>query len=98
MVGLSNCESCVNISAIIPLVPIVPNLIEDVHRQWQSYGGWTFAFKDYTDAGIMQYLDDDIFGSMMNIIDPIYYEDRLAKIPKLIMVTSDDEFMMFDWT
>jgi PhoPQ-activated pathogenicity-related protein len=35
---------------------------------------------------------------MFDVIDPIVYEDRLAKIPKLIMVTSDDEFMMFDWT
>jgi len=35
---------------------------------------------------------------MLDVIDPIFYEDRLAKIPKLIMVTSDDEFMMFDWT
>lgn len=62
MVGLAECASCVNISAIIPLVPIVPNLLQDVHRQWQSYGGWTFAFSDYTEAGIMQYLDDEIFG------------------------------------
>jgi PhoPQ-activated pathogenicity-related protein len=62
MVGLAECASCVKISAIIPLVPIVPDLLKDVHRQWQSYGGLTFAFKDYTDAGIIQFLDDEIFG------------------------------------
>jgi len=33
-----------------------------------------------------------------NIIDPGTYFSRLESIPKYIIVTSDDEFMMFDWT
>lgn len=33
-----------------------------------------------------------------DVIDPIAYFDRLEGIPKYIVVTSDDEFMMFDWT
>jgi len=32
------------------------------------------------------------------LIDPLTYEDRLSKMPKFIVVSSDDEFMMFDWT
>jgi PhoPQ-activated pathogenicity-related protein len=64
MVGITECSTCVKVSAIIPLVPIEPNLLKDIHRQWQSYGGWTFAFNDYTEAGVMQWLDDEIFGSM----------------------------------
>ena len=35
---------------------------------------------------------------MIDIIDPDMYFDRLAKIPKYIFVTSDDEFMQMDWT
>ena len=80
------------------MVPIQPNLHEGVHDMYKSYGGWTFAFKDYIDAGIMQQLDDDIFLSMINFLGPLNYKDRLAKIPKYIMLSSDDEFMMFDWT
>ena len=80
------------------MVPIEPNLLEGAHIMYQSYGGWTFAFNDYTDAGIMQSLDDDKFGLVWNFLDPLNYKDRLAKIPKYIMLSSDDEFMMFDWT
>jgi len=30
-------------------------------------------------------------------MDPIYYADTLAKIPKVVVMSSDDEFMQFDW-
>lgn len=35
---------------------------------------------------------------MFSYIDPMSYFDRLENMPKFIMVTSDDEFMMMDWT
>lgn len=34
----------------------------------------------------------------MEMVDPIYFNERLDKIPKLVGLSSDDEFMMFDWT
>lgn len=37
-------------------------------------------------------------GEILKIVDPIYYLDRLESIPKFIIVSSDDEFMQFDWT
>jgi len=45
-----------------------------------------------------QEIDDDIYAKMFEVIDPMNYFDRLENMPKLIMVTSDDEFMMMDWT
>ena len=62
VMGGTECSTCVKVAAIVPLVPIEPNLVEDVHIMYKSYGGWTFAFKDYTDAGIMQQFDDKISG------------------------------------
>jgi len=53
MTGVTECSNCVNIAAILPMVPIEPNLLEGAHIQYKSYGGWTFAFKDYIEAGIM---------------------------------------------
>jgi PhoPQ-activated pathogenicity-related protein len=35
---------------------------------------------------------------MMKIVDPDAYLERLAAIPKYIIVASDDEFMSIDWT
>lgn len=35
---------------------------------------------------------------MQKVIDPIHYMDRLNEIPKLAVLSSNDEFLMFDWT
>lgn len=98
LVGAVDCPTCPKIQALAPLVPIVPDLLEDVHRQWKSYGGFTFAFKDYTDVNLTTQLDGDAFGQAMQIVDPINYGDRLDKLPKFVVLSSDDEFMQFDWT
>lgn len=65
---------------------------------WQAYGGLSFAFSDYVDANITKYFDDPGFKEMMNVVDPVNYIERLARIPKFVLVSSDDEFMMFEWT
>jgi len=98
MVGAVTCESCPTIVGIAPLVPIVPALHQDVHRQWKSYGGFTFAFKDYTAVNLTTNLDGAGFKLMMDIVDPINYGERLARLPKLTVLSSDDEFMQFDWS
>jgi PhoPQ-activated pathogenicity-related protein len=99
MVGATKCETCpAKILAIVPMVPIVPNLIQDVHTQWKSYNGFTFAFKDYIDADITQYIDSDAFALAMNITDPFAYFEKMTDIPKFFVVSSDDEFMSMEWT
>lgn len=52
-VGVTRCSSCVKILAIAPLVPIVPNLDAEVHRMWQAYQGFTWAFKDYLELDLI---------------------------------------------
>lgn len=98
MVGSVTCASCVNIVAIAPLVPIVPRLISEMHRMWQAYGGWTFAFADYMAVNLTEHVDDPTFTSALEVIDPMYYYDRLARLPKVAVLSSDDEFMMMDWS
>ena len=83
---------------IAPLVPIVPDLIAEVHRQWMSYDGFTFAFADYAAVNLTQVLDGPEFKTALEIIDPIYYGDRLSQVPKVVVLSSDDEFMQFDWS
>jgi len=52
-VAAVRCSSCsAKILAICPLVPIVPDMQKEIHRQWQSYNGFTFAFGDYTPFNI----------------------------------------------
>jgi PhoPQ-activated pathogenicity-related protein len=98
MVGAVNCPTCPNIDGIAPVVPIVPNLQVGVHHMWKAFGGFTFAFSDYTDVDITVRIDDPQTTEMFKVIDPIHYVDRLARLPKTILVSSGDEFMMFEWT
>jgi len=67
-------------------------------HMYRSYGGWSFAFQDYLDVNLTRYLDDPRFSNMMKILDPMYFPDRLAHLPKIVSVSSDDEFMMMEWT
>ena len=98
IVGSARCRTCPRVVGIAPLVPIVPSLLAEVHRQYQSYGGFTFAFDDYKRAGLLPELDNAAFKQAMRLVDPMYYSSRLKSIPKLIVLTSDDEFMQFDWS
>ena len=38
-------------------------------------------------------LDSDEFKGALAIMDPENYPDRLAKLPKLAVISSNDEFM-----
>lgn len=98
MVGAADCKTCVNIIGLAPLVPIVPNIHAEVHRMWQAYNGFTFAFNDYTDVNLTTHIDTDEFLSLAKIVDPMYYGERLARLPKIVVLSSDDEFMMMDWS
>jgi PhoPQ-activated pathogenicity-related protein len=35
---------------------------------------------------------------LTDAVDPMNFYDRLARIPKVAVLSSDDEFMMMDWT
>jgi hypothetical protein len=65
---------------------------------WQAYGGWTFAFEPYTDVNLTEHVDDPHFADALKVIDPIYRLDRLERLPKFVVLSSDDEFMMMDWS
>lgn len=80
------------------MVPIVPVLPRDMHRQWRSYGGFTFAMKDFIDIGLIDVLDDEKMREGMKKVDPFYFPEQLKKVPTMIVVSSDDEFMQMDWT
>lgn len=98
MVGAVTCPSCPKILGIAPIVPVAPSIMKDMHRMWQAYHGWTFAFQDYYALNLTKMMDSPDFMDLLQIVDPQYYVKSLARIPKLVVVSSDDEFMMMDWT
>lgn len=38
---------CPKLTAIVPMVPIMPVMGQEIHRQWQAYGGFSWAFEPY---------------------------------------------------
>jgi len=72
-VGAVKCDTCPKIIGIAPLVPIVPDLTAEVHRMWRSYNAFTFAFADYKDTDFFKSIDDPIWQSAMQVIDPIHH-------------------------
>lgn len=65
---------------------------------WQAYGGFSFAFQPYIDANILEQIDKPMAMDGLRMIDPLTFPDTLAKIPKHVIVSSSDEFMMMDQT
>jgi PhoPQ-activated pathogenicity-related protein len=100
MVGAAaeKCTWCPKVEALAPIVPIVPNLRQGVHHMWEAYGGFTFAFNDYTAVNFTTQIDDEGTFELFKIVDPMSYISRLDKMPKTVICSSDDEFMMMEWT
>lgn len=63
-----------------------------------AYGGFSFAFQPYMDADLIKVIDSDLAKQGMAMIDPLTFGKQLSKIPKMIVVSSSDEFMMMDWS
>jgi PhoPQ-activated pathogenicity-related protein len=95
LVGAVSAASNGRVKAIIPIVLDALNLVAFAHRQFQFYGAWSFALKDYYDANFTQNLDLPSTKQMMEIIDPWYYMERLT-MPKLAINAGGDEFQMPD--
>ena len=49
-------------------------------------------------TNILPNMDSKEWRPADDFLDPLSYPDRLAKIPKMVIFSSDDEFMMFEWT
>ena len=57
--------------------------------------GWSFAFEDYFEMNITNRLDDPSFDTLMEIIDPFSYRDKIL-MPKLVVDGTMDEFFLLD--
>ena len=99
-VGMATCHQpwCVNIVGIAPIVPVVPDVKELIHWMWRAYGGFTFAFQDYTRVNLTERVDTPAMQELQHTVDPKYFLPQLSRYPKFIMISSDDEFMMMDWS
>jgi len=85
------------VMGIVPVVMDELNFVENIKHHYRSYGGWSFALKDYWKLNLTLAFNDPKMQEMFDIIDPFEYRDKLI-MPKLVCNTADDEFFLPDNT
>ncbi|RNA42959.1 autocrine proliferation repressor A-like [Brachionus plicatilis] len=55
----------------VPIVMDLLNLNTGLHQNFKAIGGWTFAFNDYYEVNITQYIDSRELFEMQKMIDPL---------------------------
>jgi len=50
------------------------------------------------DVDLITHIDDQAMADGMAFIDPLSFGEKLKSMPKLVVLSSDDEFMMMDWS
>lgn len=80
---------------IMPIVMDMLNFAENVAHMYRSYGGWTFAFKDYWQQNLTMQLGTENIEALQAIVDPLQYKSYLT-MPKLVVDATGDEFFMPD--
>lgn len=81
--------------AIMPIVIDLLNVEESFKHHYQVYGGYAPAIGDYEDMGIMNWLGTPEFASLMDIVEPYEYRDRL-QLPKFLLNSTGDQFFLPD--
>ncbi|XP_077979615.1 autocrine proliferation repressor protein A-like [Glandiceps talaboti] len=81
--------------AIAPIALDCLHLVQNLHHQYRSLGGWTWSFDPYYEEHIMRDLDKPNMQKLADIIDPYAYRDRLT-MPKYIVTSSGDPFFLPD--
>lgn len=81
--------------ACAPMVIDLLNLAPSFQHHFAVYGTWAPAINDYTELNIMDWLTTPEFASMLQVVDPYSYRNRLT-MPKFIINSAGDEFFLPD--
>lgn len=81
--------------AIAPIVIDLLNMEKSFIHHWRCYGFWAPAVKDYESMGLMDQFRSPRFRSLMKIVEPYSYRDRLV-MPKFILNSAGDQFFLPD--
>lgn len=76
---------------VIDLLNIVPSFV----HHYRAYGFWAPSVGDYYAEGVMDEMKNPRYKSLMKIVEPYEYRDRLT-MPKFIMNSAGDQFFLPD--
>lgn len=77
--------------AIAPMVIDVLNMQASLEHQWRAYGFYSPALEDYVDLGVMTWFGTAQMASLLEIVDPYQYRERLA-LPKYLIDSAGDQY------
>ena len=83
------------VTAIAPVVIDLLNIIPSFKHHWRCYGAWSPAIDPYVNLGIMDWIDTDEFLTMLQLIEPYQFLERLT-MPKLLINATCDQFFVTD--
>ncbi|MES1213360.1 MAG: PhoPQ-activated protein PqaA family protein [Singulisphaera sp.] len=83
------------VAAIIPAVADTLNVQKVFENAYNGYGFWPPAIQDYVNAGITNDFGTPQLNSLMQIVDPYSYLDRLT-MPKFMINSAGDQFFTPD--
>ncbi len=81
--------------AIMPAVIDVLNMRPSMIHHYRAYGFWAPSVGDYVTHGIMDRMADPRFDTLLSLVEPYSYRDRLT-IPKFVINASGDQFFLPD--
>ena len=83
------------VAAIIPIVIDMLNTRASMKHHHAAYGFWAPAIDDYVEAGIPDRMDQPETESLLRVVDPYSYRERLT-MPKFIINAAGDQFFLPD--
>lgn len=81
--------------AIMPIVIDMLNVEESFKHHFSVYGSYSPAVIDYVVGGNIAWIGTPEFASLMDLIEPYEYRDRL-ELPKYLLNSTGDEFFLPD--
>jgi PhoPQ-activated pathogenicity-related protein len=81
--------------AAAPVVIDLLNVVPSFQHHWQCYGEWAPAINPYVNQGIMNWMESDEFGTLLELVEPYEFLERLT-MPKLLINATCDEFFVTD--
>ena len=76
---------------VIDLLNVVPSFV----HHYRAYGFWAPSVGDYYAEGVMDEMKNPRYKSLMKIVEPYEYRERLT-MPKFIMNSAGDQFFLPD--
>ncbi len=87
--------SDLRVKAIAPMVIDVLNMPVSIEYHRTTWGDYSVQIQDYVDLGIAQQMETESGKTLVTMVDPFSYRDKLT-MPKMLIMGTNDEYWPVD--